>query len=379
MRQASGYSGDGWVNSLLYRVAATGNVVGAYENSCARSDAHYNMFNHECRSETVARADGAVVGRALTLAYAVRSDFGNWTTAAALNKNLGETFRASYGGGAVPFVADKIVAWDDGAGVASEVYDLFDYFNPVDDAYASEAYASLDAACRVAGGKEAAVEWFHASSVGKAPNGDYLVTSRNLDLVVALSADGSGVAWTLAADPASVGARYASLELRDASGAPSDRAKFYQPHAVSMPADDRLLLVDDGRFRANCSSADETETCYSRAVEYALDFEAGTATLAWEFEFPYAVAAVGERAAELDDVYNVAGGSVVKRSPASYFVAFNSVDDGSGDGQPTLAFDVGADGAYVAEYKLPRVDRGCGSYRAMPSDSVNLETRDRPW
>ena len=102
-------------------------------------------------------------------------------------------------------------------------------------------------------------------------------------------------------------------------------------------------------------------------------------TLAWEFEFPYAVAAVGERAAELDDVYNVAGGSVVKRSPASYFVAFNSVDDGSGDGQPTLAFDVGADGAYVAEYKLPRVDRGCGSYRAMPSDSVNLETRDRPW
>ena len=34
---------------------------------------------------------------------------------------------------------------------------------------------------------------------------------------------------------------------------------------------------------------------------------------------------------------------------------------------------------YVAEYKLPRVDRGCGSYRAMPSDSVNLETRDRPW
>ena len=91
--------------------------------------------------------------------------------------------------------------------------------------------------------------------MGKAPNGDYLVTSRNLDLVVALSADGSGVAWTLAADPASVGARYASLELRDASGAPSDRAKFYQPHAVSMPADDRLLLVDDGRFRANCSSA----------------------------------------------------------------------------------------------------------------------------
>ena len=254
----------------------------------------------------------------------------------------------------------RCAAWDDGAGVASEVYDLFDYFNPVDDAYASEAYASLDAACRVAGGKEAAVEWFHASSVGKAPNGDYLVTSRNLDLVVALSADGSGVAWTLAADPASVGARYASLELRDASGAPSDRAKFYQPHAVSMPAD-------------------ETETCYSRAVEYALDFEAGTATLAWEFEFPYAVAAVGERAAELDDVYNVAGGSVVKRSPASYFVAFNSVDDGSGDGQPTLAFDVGADGAYVAEYKLPRVDRGCGSYRAMPSDSVNLETRDRPW
>ena len=126
-------------------------------------------------------------------------------------------------------------------------------------------------------------------------------------------------------------------------------------------------------------SADETETCYSRAVEYALDFEAGTATLAWEFEFPYAVAAVGERAAELDDVYNVAGGSVVKQANGHYFVAFNSVDDDSGQGQPTLAFDVNPDGEYQTKFKLPRVDRGCGSYRSMPSDSVNSESYDRPW
>ena len=35
-------------------------------------------------------------------------------------------------------------------------------------------------------------------------NANYLVTSRNLDAVVSLAADGSGVQWVLAADPAAI-------------------------------------------------------------------------------------------------------------------------------------------------------------------------------
>ena len=380
MRQASGYSGNGWVNSMLYRVAATGATVAEYDNVCAHSDANFNMFTHECRAEVYERTDAATgaafaTTRALSLAYSVRSDFGNWSSLAALSKNLGQEWRDAEGAdAAVVYVADKLVAWDDGARTLETIYDLFDVLDPVRDAYRSEAYAWTTTACRAADGKQRAVEWFHASSAARGADANYLVTSRNLDAVVSLAADGSGVQWVLAADPAAVGARYPRLAI--AGGA---RARFYRPHAVSQPARDRLLLVDDGRFRANCSSTDETATCFSRAVEYALDFDAMTATLAWEFEFPGLVADVGLAAAEAEDVYNVAGGSVVAQPGGRYFAAFNSVDDNSDRGQPTLAFDVGPDGAYATKFELPRVDRGCGSYRAMPSDAVNGEATTSPF
>ena len=104
-----------------------------------------------------------------------------------------------------------------------------------------------------------------------------------------------------------------------------------------------------------------------------------TARLVWEFEFPGLVSDVGLVKAEAEDVYNVAGGSVVAMPDGRYFVAFNSVDDDSTKGQPTLAFDVAADGAYATKYTLPRVDRGCGSYRAAPSDAVGSESYDAPW
>ena len=290
---------------------------------------------------------------------------------------MGEEWRDAYGDDEpVVFVGDKLVAWDDGTKKLETLYDLFDVLNPVDDAYKSEAYAFIEAQCRAADGKEKGVEWFHASSATKGADDNYLVSSRNLDTVVSLRADGSGAMWVLTAEPDAIGSRYPTFTFPEGQ---EDRSKFYQPHAVSQPDREHLLLVDDGRFRANCSSTDETQTCFSRAVEYRLDYDTMTATLIWEFEFPATVSAVGIHEAETEDVYNVAGGSVVKQANGHYFVAFNSVDDDSGQGQPTLAFDVNPDGEYQTKFKLPRVDRGCGSYRSMPSDSVNSESYDRPW
>ena len=116
------------------------------------------MFHHECRADSGSVGpDGEPVARALSLAYTVRSDFGNWSQLSTLSKNLGAEWRDRYGEGeAVVFVGDKLVAWDDGASTLSTVYDLFDVLDPVQDAYQSEAYALITAACRAANGKESA-------------------------------------------------------------------------------------------------------------------------------------------------------------------------------------------------------------------------------
>ena len=83
-----------------------------------------------------------------------------------------------------------------------------------------------------------------------------------------------------------------------------------------------ILLMDDGGTRPNCTcNADDcdaaSQRCYSRAVEYALDFDARTATLVWSFAFPVSggtdaepTASIG--ALERSDVFLYDGGSVYR-------------------------------------------------------------------
>ena len=158
-----------------------------------------------------------------------------------------------------------------------------------------------------------------------------------------------------------------------------------------------VLLVDDGKMRPNCTSADTLRTCFSRAVEYKLDFDAGTATLVWEFEYPvdgdgYDAGGdddAGEAADDDDalgtlareeewDIFNTAGGSVAKMDNGYYFVAFNAaeVSEGTEGSHPTLAFEVTPKGHARSKVRLPRISVGCGSYRTLTSDSVYFESEE---
>ena len=47
-----------------------------------------------------------------------------------------------------------------------------------------------------------------------------------------------------------------------------ERARFFEPHAVHLTSAGKVLLIDDGKERANCT---EVATCYSRAVQYELN------------------------------------------------------------------------------------------------------------
>ena len=367
-----------------------------------------------------------------------------------------------------------------------------DYFDPRMIPYETDAYGWMTATCSGGGGgKLKAVEWFHASSATEGADGNYLITSRNLDALVSLHKDGSGVQWVLASDPRSVGssndirittgavlgaalihhnenvtvdlasrphswaraAGYTTLTFDGADGfdgaasGSARHARFYQPHDVVQYDAHHVLLVDDGKMRPNCTTSNTLKTCFSRAVEcaphtlarratlgrllaaawwagrewfardptandrrtitdarrrrrrrrptatttcalrYKLDFDAGTASLVWEFEYPMdgidddgddvARSESGSLAKEERyDIFNTAGGSVAKMDNGAYFVAFNAaeVSEGTEGSHPTLAFEVSPKGRALSKVRLPRISVGCGSYRTLTSDSVFFES-----
>ena len=136
-------------------------------------------------------------------------------------------------------------------------------------------------------------------------DGDYLITLRNLQMLLSMEADGSGARWALASDSSAVGDGGAFDVYRfDAEG-----SKFWEPHAVVATAKDEFFLVDDGKSRPNCTGA--TTTCFSRAVGYRLDHAKKQASLFWEFEFPLRKGA-GIANEEAEDLFNFDGGYVAK-------------------------------------------------------------------
>ena len=98
---------------------------------------------------------------------------------------------------------------------------------------------------------------------------------RNINTIIAFRQDGSGVEWYLSANAVNV------------TGIPSnftfdnDDSKFYNVHEAQLIDEDSLILMDDGNNRPGCK-APEGENCFSRALEYHLDFEKMEATLVWQ-------------------------------------------------------------------------------------------------
>ena len=61
----------------------------------------------------------------------------------------------------------------------------------------------------------------------------------------------------------------------------SDDSKFYNVHEAQLIDEDSLILMDDGNNRPGCKAPEGTN-CFSRALEYHLDFEKMEATLVWQ-------------------------------------------------------------------------------------------------
>lgn len=101
------------------------------------------------------------------------------------------------------------------------------------------------------------IDAYHQNAFQTLDNGDILLCLRNMDAVIRIDRNSGDVMWQL-------GGLASDMVFTDEDGA------FSQPHDVHLLEENRLLLFDN---------AIGQDSVGSRGMEYALDFEAGLATV----------------------------------------------------------------------------------------------------
>ena len=148
---------------------------------------------------------------------------------------------------------DALRALDPATGDSERVWDPMDFWDIRDPAQWGARNPSRE-------------DWLHANSVSESPAGGYIVSLRDIDQVVSLSADFKTVRWRL-------GGPDSDFAFPD----PADR--FAAQHTASELPNGNILVFDN---RARMPE-EEGGGRYSRALELRLDFKNKTAVKAWEF------------------------------------------------------------------------------------------------
>ena len=172
-------------------------------------------------------------------------------------------------------------------------------------------------------------------------------------------------------------------------------------HDVTQLANGNLLVIDDGASRPGCYEL-VTANCFSRAVMYEIDEAASTASVLWQFAYPFDVGTSTWGDVMADDVYNACGGSVDKLANGNYLVAFTGMsnkgeegDDYSEVTRTALAWEIDADAGFPGEddarvhgpqvrsaLKIPIPHSNVGlqnGYRLVPWSNIAGESTDEPW
>lgn len=152
--------------------------------------------------------------------------------------------------------------------------------------------------------------WLHGNGINFGPRGNVVMSFRNADYVVSIAPDFSAVEWTL-------GGPAGTLAI-----APADR--FLGQHFVSEPSEGRLLVFDNGFERPGGA--------YSRAIEYAVDVGAGTATKVWEYR-------------PSPDIYAALVGSARRLPNGNTVTLFGMLAGHNGSSGPITAVEVTPAGA----------------------------------
>jgi len=176
-------------------------------------------------------------------------------------------------------------------------------------------------------GQYAGSDFDHPNSIDIDPNGNYLVSFRNLDSILLIDSHTGDVLWRLGGKRSDF--TFVGDPLNGFSG----------QHCVRFLLDGNILLLDNGSLH---------DPPLTRAVEYALDPVAHTARLVWEFRPPV-------------PAFNAFTGSALRDSAGSTWVGLSY----SG-----VIYRVGADGTISWKATLTEGGQPPLFYRAVPVRSL---------
>ncbi len=175
-------------------------------------------------------------------------------------------------------VSDDLIVEFDASGAVLRTIDLGELLDPGRIGYDALTSSQVDGR----------VDWLHANGLSWDPvGGDYLVSFRHQDAVVAIDRETTTIEWILGT-PANWGPEHQPLLLQG----DADTSWFYHQHAPRLSADrERVMVFDNGNHRASpwdgeLDPDDEILEIASRVVEYAIDPVARTARETWSFEPP---------------------------------------------------------------------------------------------
>lgn len=174
--------------------------------------------------------------------------------------------------------------------------------------------------------------WLHSNSLFIGPRGNVVVSHRNLDQVISIKSDFSGLEWRLGGPGATI--------------TPAVADQFFGQHSAAEVAPNRVLVFDNGFGRGLES--------WSRVTEFQIDPVNHTATKIWEFR-----PSPDNNAVRVGAVNRLANGNTT----ASF---------GWGQGSPIVVYEVRPDGSVA--FELVASEMMNRMYRARPLQSVGGET-----
>lgn len=180
----------------------------------------------------------------------------------------GEGFDGSY-----DLIADVVVEFTPDGEIVDE-FPLADHLDPVDDPRDQNVCGlPFDGVfpnwLYRAQGNASARDWTHANGVVPDPSGEaFTVSVRHMDAILQIDRATGELLWRLGPG--------GDFEVDHPSDLPS-----YQ-HAPEWQDDGTLLLYDNGNRRAPRPGDPDDAPPFSRAIQYRLDPEAGTAEVVWE-------------------------------------------------------------------------------------------------
>lgn len=212
------------------------------------------------------------------------------------------------------YEGDKIAEWDPEAGTVTELWNSFDYLSPLTD---WGPYSSVD-------------DWLHINSLRVGPSGRVLISSPNLNQVIALTPDLSAIEWRLGGVNATI---------------PTDAATAFSfQHTATDLGSNRILLFDN-----------RGAVTLSRGLE--INVAMPEATTAWEFRPP-------------NDNYAAIMSSADRLANGNTVISYGPKDGVRDSVGPMEVYEVDPSGAVL--YNL--VVEGIASfYRATAFDAIGTE------